>query len=528
MASGYLLDLVGLRMHPLALGCAAGVAAVAGFRGFRHAAGPSACGELAGFGAVVVGVAGYLLWRAWPALLPVTDGPDVVHHLQLIHLIQRTHRLAHDPALDVYLLEMVRYTPGSHILAAAIAAWIRVDALRVVHPIAALSVALEAGVLYPIARRVIGGPRGPVQALAAPLLALVPSVYFLGSFSRFFFFAQVVSETFAIAMLLAVVMWVPTRERRYLWLFAVLGVGTFLAWPVWAGPPVLALAAMMAPGLGRARARLLEAAVAFGPIVAVAAVHLALHAQGATIIGSSGAVTRPSVPAFGAWFLVLAAGGALLAVRESAVRPVAAFLAATLLQAAALAALDLRVGSTSFYMPFKMIYLAILPAAVLGAVMLARGAEVAARRLPAARTIASVAPVLIAALLAKGRVPLTRPVSPIATSAYEAGLWARENTPSACVDYFSRHWLTGYWLHLDVLGNPRVSDRMRAESFEFRDSVGKWIQGRGLPYAIVEDLAAVPRDARVDMIPLRRFGPAAVVRNARPGSDPESTLCRGK
>ena len=69
---------------------------------------------------------------------------------------------------------------------------------------------------------------------------------------------------------------------------------------------------------------------------------------------------------------------------------------------------------------------------------------------------------------------------------------------------------------------------MRTESFEFRDSVGKWIQGRGLPYAIVEDLAAVPRDARVDMIPLRRFGPAAVVRNARPGSDPESSLCRGK
>ena len=81
----------------------------------------------------------------------------------------------------------------------------RVDALRVVHPIAALCVALKGGVLYLIARRVIEGPRGTVQALAAPLLALVPAVYFLGSFFQFFFFAQVVSETFAIAMLLAVV-----------------------------------------------------------------------------------------------------------------------------------------------------------------------------------------------------------------------------------------------------------------------------------------------------------------------------------
>jgi hypothetical protein len=428
MAAGYVLDLAGLSIHPLALGCAAWAAGIAGFRAFRDTPAPFACGELAGFSAVVIGLAGYFLWRAWPALLPVTDGPDLVHHLQLIHLIQRTHRLAHDPALEPFLLEMMNYTPGSHILAAAIAIWLRVDALRVVHPIAAICVALKAGVLYLIARRVIDGPRGAVQGLAAPLLALMPSVYFLGSFSQFFFFAQVVSETFAIAMLLAVVSWVQTRERRYLWLFGVLGVGAFLAWPVWIGPPVLTLMAMMALGPGRSRARVWEASVAFGPIAAVAAVHLALHAQGATIIGSSGAVTRPSVPAFGAWFLVLTAGGALLAVRESAVRPVAAFFVATLLQAAALAALDLRVGSTSFYMPFKMIYLAILPGAVLGAAILARAAEAAARRLPATRTMAIAAPVIIAALLAKGRVPLTRPASPIAASAYEAGLWARENT----------------------------------------------------------------------------------------------------
>jgi hypothetical protein len=70
---------------------------------------------------------------------------------------------------------------------------------------------------------------------------------------------------------------------------------------------------------------------------------------------------------------------------------------------------------------------------------------------------------------------------------------------------------------------------MRAETFDFPDSVGKWIRGKGLPYAIVEDLAAIPRDARVDMIPVREFGPAAVVRNKRPAeSDPKIDLCRVK
>jgi len=175
-----------------------------------------------------------------------------------------------------------------------------------------------------------------------------------------------------------------------------------------------------------------------------------------------------------------------------------------------------------------MIYLAILPAAILGAAMLARAAEAAGRRLPATRTIAIAAPVIIAALLAKGRVPLTRPASPIAMSAYEAGLWARDNTPPACVDYFSRHWLTGYWLHLDVLGNPRVSDRMRVETFDFPAVVGKWIEGKGLPYAIVENLETVPRDARAEMLPLESFPPAAVVKNVKAGSDPNFPLCAGK
>jgi hypothetical protein len=528
MAAGYLLDLAGLPMHPVALLCVAAAAAALGFRAFHRPVGSSGCRDLAGFSLVVIAFGGYLLWRASPSLLPVTDGPDLVHHLQLIHLIQRTRRLVHDPALYVYLLEMMNYTPGSHTLAATVAAWLRLDALHVLHPIAALAVAVKAGVAYLIARRVIAGPHAAWQALAAPLLALSPAVYFQGAFLQFFFFAQVVSETFAIAMLLAVVAWAQTRERRDLALFGVAGAGAFLAWPVWIGPPVVALLCTIALGNGRWRARGIEASLALAPIAAVAAVHFALHAQGAAIIGSSGAVTRPSVAAFGAWFVALAAGGALLAVRESAVRPVVVFLGATLLQASALALLDRAAGSSSFYMPFKMMYLLVLPGAILGAVLLARLSDALAARLPAARAIAIVAPAVLAGLIVGGRVTFARPRSPISPSTHEAGLWARANVPPACVDYFSRHWLTGYWLHLDVLGNPRLTDRMRAETFEFRDTVGKWIEGHGLPYAIVEDLPAVPRDARVDMIPLRRFGSAAVVRNARPGPDPGLALCRGK
>jgi hypothetical protein len=172
----------------------------------------------------------------------------------------------------------------------------------------------------------------------------------------------------------------------------------------------------------------------------------------------------------------------------------------------------------------------VLPCAVLGALALATATAAIASKLPPVRSAAPAVPLLIAALLAGGRMPAKRQKSPISESALAAGLWARDTLPPGCIDYFSKHWLTGYWLHLDVLGNPRVSDRMRAETFEFPDTVGKWIQGKGLPYAIVEDFAEIPRDARVDMIPVREFGRSAIVKNTRPapapGADPESIPCR--
>src|SRR5438876_794948 len=111
MAGGYLLDAVGLAMNGAVLGVAALAAGAWAFIAFRQEeAAPS--GALPLFGCLVAGTLGYLLWLASPSLLPVTNGPDVVHHLLLIHVIHRTHHLVHDPALGPYLLEMTNYTPG--------------------------------------------------------------------------------------------------------------------------------------------------------------------------------------------------------------------------------------------------------------------------------------------------------------------------------------------------------------------------------------------------------------------------------
>lgn len=534
MLAGYVLDLAGLRMHPGVLACVALLAsAISVLRWSDVSPAGDESRDQSGvetwcFLAVVAVTGAYLIWLASPSLLPVTIGPDVVHHLQLIHVIQRTDRLAHDPALGPYLLEMMNYTPGSHILAATIARWLRVDALRVVQPITALFTALKLGMLYLLALRVAPGSRSgrtsrsgpaersasnrsaPFAAVAAPMLAFVPSVYTLGSSFHFFFYAQVISEAFAVGMLLAAAAWERTGARRFLVAFAACGVGVFLAWPVWLGPGTAAMGFVILCAPIRWRARFLAGLTAFTPIAAVAAVHAVRHAEAGRILTSAGAVTAPAVQAFSVGFLVCAAVGAAVAVRARAARPVVLFLAVTIGQA-----LVLAMASDSVYMPFKMMYLAVFPAAVLGALALMALANAVKWPAQWAGAAAIALPLVGAALLLPGRIPVVRAQSPINEPAYAAGLWARDHLDVSCIDYFSRHWLTGYWLHLDVFGNPRVSDRMREETFELRDTIGKWVAGGGLRYGIVEHPEDIPRELRGEITTLRTFGSAAIVQNLR-------------
>ena len=541
MASGYVLDVAGLSIHPWLLGVVAAGALLFGMWTLpRGTARVSSATSSAPWLALLL-VVPYALWMAAPDRLPVTNGPDVVHHLQLIHLIAATGRLPHDAAQYPFLLEMMNYTPGSHIVAAVAAHWLRVDPVRVLLPLTALFVAVKVGIVYVLAVRLLPEKRGaPVYALAAPVLLMVPAPYVIGSFFHFFYYAQVLSETFAMAMVVAALGWTRTGASRYLWLASACAVGVFLSWPMWLVPAgTSVLAAIAARALARpacppqswrkleGRAHWwIEAAIVMAPVALLGILHASTHAAGASIIGSSGAVTRPSAETLGAIFVALGFAGTILAVRVAPARPVAVLFAVTILQALALAAFDARAGARSFYMPFKMVYLIVLPCAVLGALALATAVDFVASKLPPIRlarldgarsgeAMASAIPLLIAALLATGRMPVKRQQSPLSESALAAGLWTRDALPVACVDYFSRHWLTGYWLHLDVLGNPRLSDRMRAETFEFPDTVGKWIQGKGLPYGIVEDVDAIPRDARVDMITVREFGRSAVVKNTR-------------
>ena len=516
MTAGYLGDAIGLPLRTwpwlAALGAGWWTVRVAAFDDDRA----GARGHLTGLALVIAASAGYLCWLAGPSLLPVTDGPDVVHHLQLIHFIQRTSRLPHDPALAPYLLEMMDYTPGAHIVTALAANALRLDGLRVILPIAICFVALKAGAVYLLAARLT--PSGPVSALraaAAPLLLFAPAAYAIGVLFQFFFFAQVVAEAFALGAVLAAAGCAVCPHRGYFVAFAFCAVGVMLSWPVYLAPVTAVFLVMVLRMPGGWRRRSADLAMAFAPVCTIAALHIVGHARAGGILTASGAVTTPSADLFGPAFLVLAAAGIVVALVRREGPAVVVFFGAIVVTAVALAVLGVRGGGRGFYLPFKLVYLAIVPAAILASLALMVAAAVPRRFARAS----GFAVVIVAALITIPRLPFVRTASPITLPAYAAGHWVRDRVDPGCVDYFTAHWLTGYWLHLDVLGNPRDSDRMRAETFAFRDTAARWIAGGGHPYAIVEDLSTLPRELRPEITVLATFPPFAVITHP-------STPCR--
>ncbi len=522
IAVAYLVDRAGFALHPLSILI---LSAFAGGAWLRPSRGGN--GDAVAFLCVTAAVFAALAFAAWPALLPTGGGSDLTHHLQLISFIERQWRLPHDPATVDLIGGMVSYTPGSHLLAALAGAWAGGDGLHALYPVIAAATALKAGLVFLIVRRLLPDDpaRVPIGIAAVALLAL-PYDYSLGSFFRWSFFAQVVAEMFAVAMWLALVLW-HRQPRAAPLLFGLAGAGAFLCWPVWVGPPGLALGLLLLSRSDLAfRDRAVGAAIAVAPIVLVAGLHATGRVESLAIVQSGGAAFEWSASRFG-WVLLLASGaGIVMASRQPQARATLFVLAATLLQAAALFALARAVGADSPYMARKMAHFAVLPMAAVAALPLAELCRVLARAVATSvrrtagplRAIAWTIAVLVAAGAWRTTAAVPRSVPVITEYRALAGWWARDHLPNACVDYLVPSDDTSYWLHHAAIGNPmRPRPGDPAPQFSYRDVVTRWIAGGGRPYAIA-DLALVPREIREDLEPLAQFGSIVVGRRRAGGA----------
>jgi hypothetical protein len=510
-------------------------------------------GELAAFGSIFTVVLVWLLWLARPNLLPIGGGSDLTHHMVLIDYIADHWRLVEDPALVPYLGDMIYYTPGSHLLIALASAWTRADVLHAVHPVLALSVALKSGLLFLVALRLLPRdvPRVPLAVMAV-LLLFLPLDYFIGAFTHDSFWAQVVAEVFACGMWWTLVVWDERPSRTTMALFAMAGAATFIIWPTWIGPLIISLVALVTFREGLSlKERLMHLTCALAPIGVVAAIHMAGRLRGLVFATTSGAVIQPSAGVFGRTFLVLSVVGLCLAATRREGRATTLLVGAIAAQAVVLFVLATSRGADTPYMAYKMIYLLIYPLAAAASLAIAEVWRILARLsngalAPGSRascgTTCGFGPVfaggaglpgaglhfsdtllawalliVLGALIARQVTPAPVPI--VSESVYLAGLWARAHVQPACVDYLVANENTGYWLHLAVLGNPRTTARMAdPDTFDPRKAVIRWIYPDGLPFAIVENVSALPRDVRDNLDILTRFDRSAVVKRRGPSS----------
>jgi len=524
LISAYLADWLGFMIAPFAILPIAAAAAAATFYQLR----PDATGDRPAFIAFAASVCitfALLLWLARPDVLPTGSGPDLAHHLALVDYIERHWRLVHDVRLSEYLGEMIDYTPGSHLLAALFGRWLGRGALHAVYPVVAGTVAVKAGLIFLIAYRLLPRdvPRIPF-ALMALLLLLVPRTYSIGSFTEQSYLAQVTSELFAVAMWWALTVWDERPGRATVALFALFGMATFLTWPVWTGPLLLTLAAVaLLHGGLPITLRMQHVAIAVTPIGAIAIMHAARHMGGLRMAGTGGFAIWPDARLVGRWFAALSAAGLFVAATERRSRSVTLLVVAIALQAIALVAAARSSGAAAPYLALKMFYLAIYPLGVGAALALAAVWRIAAR-VPRLRAPGVAWALMIALAIGVGRplaaAPKPKPV--VTLPVLLAAEWARNRMPPACIDYLVADGYTAYWLHLAVFGQPRASGRaMDDDTFEPKKALVRWILPGGLPYAITDDLEALPRDISSNVDVLARFGPAAVVKRRGAATCPE-------
>ncbi|MEW5719864.1 MAG: hypothetical protein AB1817_14630, partial [Chloroflexota bacterium] len=188
---GYALNLLGLPADPIPIFvfvCAGFilVARWAAAGGVRVATDRL---ELAGFLLVSIGAWIYLIAPSLPTLVPPSYSGDPAFHYMFADTVRTAGRIIGD-------------NPGGPSLVVAMfAAWLRVPLVRMLHPVAALWLALTAGAIYGIACALLP-PRAAskVIALFAPFYLFIAWDYFPGLIlGANYFFTQAAGQLFVVA-----------------------------------------------------------------------------------------------------------------------------------------------------------------------------------------------------------------------------------------------------------------------------------------------------------------------------------------
>jgi len=294
IVAAYLMAITGAAIVP---GLAAAIGLLAGLvlqRSIRLGDPRPAAMTVTVWCGLVAAVLVLLMRLTWPALLPPGGASDLTHHLMLVDVLERSRHLV-DGASEAALGEMAHYTPGLHLLIVVAGALAGIDAYRVVYPVLAVTVALKAGVVVLIAAELLNGSRSrvPIALAAVGLVLFAPMAYSVDGFLRAGFLAQVASELFVVAGWWGLANWWSSRAPAWMAFTGLMGAATFLTWPIWVGPLVVAAAvSLLSARELSSTARVRAAVFGFGPVAVVAVLHLSARCLCSRRVRSAGFSSR--------------------------------------------------------------------------------------------------------------------------------------------------------------------------------------------------------------------------------------------
>ncbi len=415
--------------------------------------------ELAGFLLVVLGVWAYFVSASLPTFLPPTLSNDAVRvYLQSLFSFPEGKLVSWYPAGGAFVVAMF-----SH--------WLGWDPLRVLHPTAALILALSAGALYGMTCELLrtqfsrfSRPFAPFASLAflAPAALFIPWTYFAGILNwEQYFFAQAFAQYFIIAAWWFAARYAIEPSPIFAALFGAALLGIVAAYPYFV-PLALALFVLtvLLARSWRGSRLTLVALIVFVALVALAA--LAIQRGGILEIAASGriatesavgegGVASPSLDTLGGpIFLLLALAGIPFAWRAGARgRALIALLLAWVLQFAVLILIQ-PLFKISDYRVDKTFYLLVYPLALLSAMVVAHALNRAIPRVAArARLIVFVAMVVgLSAAVVFFRPP--KPFTPLTESEIQTARWAKGKLDTYQIAYLDPQPIRAYWLTFGI------------------------------------------------------------------------------
>jgi hypothetical protein len=482
--------------------------------------------ELAGVALTLGAVFLFFFLPSLPSLYPPTSSGDSMLNLLVVNYIVEHHSLTHDVrALSPYMGEMAAYPFAAHAIVAFIAQALDQFPLRVMHSFISLPRALSAAYIFKMAYRSLPAtPQRLLLALCAPIFLYIPAVYFVGSAMGWqYYFAMIFGELIIVSswhtLFFAYDSHHPLSTER-LAFFSLLAVS--LAWTYSAWLPLLALGCalrLLLPG-PTWKQRVWQAIAAGFPalIALVLFITQPYYAQfGRNNMTYEGGAASPGLGSLGVPFLIVAGTGLLATLKRwQQSWPALVVLGLCLVQGAAFYTLSSILHWIAVYHFYKSVQIIVYPLALLAALGVAQLANLGRQpdtQWRAAQLVLCVA--VAAALLAVRLEPRASPIQVITPDEVAVGDWAKAHIDVTQVGYRTAHAITGYWLHIGILGNRRDTPNATTLLTLPVLSFDEWLNGGTRPsYLIVDDASTVPQAPGVTTV--YSHGKAVLLKRAVP------------